>query len=34
VPLDVLGWVAVYALLYLAATLGAGLAIFRARDLQ
>jgi len=34
VPLDVLGWVTVYALVYLAVVLGLGLAIFRKRDFQ
>jgi Cu-processing system permease protein len=34
VPFEVLGWVAVYALVYLTAVLGLGLAIFRGRDLQ
>ena len=34
VPLDVLAWVTIYALVYLAAVLGLGLAIFRARDFQ
>ena len=34
VPLDVLAWVTIYALVYLATVLGLGLAIFRARDFQ
>jgi Cu-processing system permease protein len=34
VPLEVLAWVAVYALVYLTVALGLGLLIFRSRDLQ
>jgi Cu-processing system permease protein len=34
VSIEVLGWVAIYALIYLATVLGVGLAIFRRRDLQ
>jgi ABC-type transport system involved in multi-copper enzyme maturation permease subunit len=34
VPLEILSWVAIYALLYLTVVLGLGLAIFRTRDLQ
>jgi ABC-type transport system involved in multi-copper enzyme maturation permease subunit len=34
VPIEVLGWVTAYAVLYLATVLGLGLAIFRGRDLQ
>jgi ABC-type transport system involved in multi-copper enzyme maturation permease subunit len=34
VPLEVLGWVGVYALVYLTTVLGLGLLIFRSRDLQ
>jgi ABC-type transport system involved in multi-copper enzyme maturation permease subunit len=34
VPLAVLGWVAVYALVYLTTVLGLGLLVFRSRELQ
>jgi ABC-type transport system involved in multi-copper enzyme maturation permease subunit len=34
VPLDVLGWVTLYAAVYLAVLLGLGTAIFRSRDFQ
>jgi ABC-type transport system involved in multi-copper enzyme maturation permease subunit len=34
VPVEVLGWVTLYAVLYLATVLGLGLTIFRKRDLQ
>jgi hypothetical protein len=34
VPLDVLGWVTIYAAAYVAIALGLGLASFRSRDFQ